>query len=925
MKQHCGTIWLSVAAFLVFPSILSGQQEYKGGLIAEDLSKIPWIHRYEVLKKTSDLPLSVDLSQHLPPVGTQYLNSCTCWALAYYMKSYQEWQERGWDLSLPAHAFSPTFVYNQINSGRDSGSAMSAAARVLMESGCATLTDLPEPSRDFQSLPTESAFSNALPFRCSAAYSGDCSSTLGVQQIKGILAEGKLVAVAIWMYPNLFQIQNYGNVYCVANKSGVRSTIGHVITLVGYDDQKQTNDGAGAFRFVNSWGTSWGDKGLGWISYKAITDGDLSQRVFMFLTDRIGYTPTFRAKVGIDHPSRGTISLQLGIGSVAAPIWTRTIYFPTMSYIRLPISGTFVFDLTDGMQSLPQGQATDLFVICRDNSADKLAGTLGSFSYQDVESQVVLPSTQTPRVIPDSGQTAASLVISRGQAQLRTALVSPQNGQTLMPLNTTLSWNPSPAASTYQVQLSSSDLDFSKRIYFQQSNVTAMSLTLFGLDRSTVYYWRVKPTDASETEWSDTWSFETTSSSPRIGYTASKSTYNWIDISTSGIPISRWENNGIFSDTLMSVLDDGYTPNAIPIGFQFNFFGKVYDGMYVGINGLISFTEKKLNSSYGSSAQGLGYCSSSFFPPTGALPSSIAVAYSDYNLDPTGGKGGGRVVYTTVGTKFILSWESVVAFSYPADPPNSFQLILDGSTQSSTIQFKKICNDQIRAGLHAGIQKDDTVSLFWSQSPADQSAITFVPALIPSTPQLKSPAEKALCTVFSPTLIWTPVSGASHYIVHIAEHPDFSSICCADSTPGESYQPGKPLQGGMTYFWRVCAYGPGGMSEWSSVRSFATTDKQQTDVLPTEFALFTNFPNPFNARTVVRFALPEACSVKMEIFNVLGQNVALLVDQELRAGYYQYDWTSQSASGIYFCRLDARGVAYPNSRFIRILKMLLTK
>jgi hypothetical protein len=283
------------------------------------------------------------------------------------------------------------------------------------------------------------------------------------------------------------------------------------------------------------------------------------------------------------------------------------------------------------------------------------------------------------------------------------------------------------------------------------------------------------------------------------------------------------------------------------------------------------------------------------------------------------------VVYATVGTKFILSWESVMAFGFPASPPNSFQLILDGLTQTATIQFKNICNDQVRSGVRTGIQKDYATSLFWSQAPVDQSAIAFTPALIPSAPQPKSPAEKALCMAFSPTLTWTPVSGATHYVVHIAEHPDFSSICCADSTPGGSYQPRKPLQGGMTYYWRVCAGGPGGMSEWSTARSFATTDKQQSDVLPTEFALFTNYPNPFNARTVVRFALPEECTVKMEVFNILGQNVALIVDRLLPAGYYQYDWTSQSSSGIYFCRIEARGVSNPGSIFVRVLKMLLTK
>ena len=69
------------------------------------------------------LPIAVDLSNQMPPVGDQgSQGSCTAWATTYYYKTYQEGQEQGWDLSDFSHRYSPAWTYNQINSGFDGGS-----------------------------------------------------------------------------------------------------------------------------------------------------------------------------------------------------------------------------------------------------------------------------------------------------------------------------------------------------------------------------------------------------------------------------------------------------------------------------------------------------------------------------------------------------------------------------------------------------------------------------------------------------------------------------------------------------------------------------------------------------------------------------------------------------------------------------------
>ncbi len=81
-------------------------------------------------------------------------------------------------------------------------------------------------------------------------------------------------------------------------------------------------------------------------------------------------------------------------------------------------------------------------------------------------------------------------------------------------------------------------------------------------------------------------------------------------------------------------------------------------------------------------------------------------------------------------------------------------------------------------------------------------------------------------------------------------------------------------------------------------------------VLPREFTLYQNYPNPFNSSTLIRFALPQASDVRLEIFNILGQRVTTLVDGKLKAGIYGIRWdAARVASGIYFSRISSNGTA----------------
>jgi hypothetical protein len=94
--------------------------------------------------------------------------------------------------------------------------------------------------------------------------------------------------------------------------------------------------------------------------------------------------------------------------------------------------------------------------------------------------------------------------------------------------------------------------------------------------------------------------------------------------------------------------------------------------------------------------------------------------------------------------------------------------------------------------------------------------------------------------------------------------------------------------------------------------------------LPAKISLNQNYPNPFNPQTQIQFGIPEQRFVTLEIFNILGQQVARPLAESKPAGYYSIIWNGQTddgvavPSGVYFYRLTA-------DDFIQTKKMIMLK
>lgn len=98
-----------------------------------------------------------------------------------------------------------------------------------------------------------------------------------------------------------------------------------------------------------------------------------------------------------------------------------------------------------------------------------------------------------------------------------------------------------------------------------------------------------------------------------------------------------------------------------------------------------------------------------------------------------------------------------------------------------------------------------------------------------------------------------------------------------------------------------------------------TGDIEEVETIPTEFALYQNYPNPFNPGTLIKYQVPEKSFVLIRVYDLLGAELATLVNEEKSAGSYEITFNAQDlSSGVYFYQIKA-------NNFVSTKKLVLLK
>lgn len=486
-------------------------------------------------------------------------------------------------------------------------------------------------------------------------------------------------------------------------------------------------------------------------------------------------------------------------------------------------------------------------------------------------------------------------------------LSSPQNEATEVPISSTLSWNHSERAETYNVQISES-ADFSTLVK-DTTNVTLTTFNVASLKYNTFYYWRVKALNAGgESEWSDSFSFFTAYA------LATPITIAPTQNSSEETQPVRFEWNPVenaidytlevSSDSLFAVkLDLSNTDAASETATK----SKSKNWTISQIVNTLEFESRYYWRLRAENQEGI-----SDWTKTNTFTTQKAPIEGKVALD--------LPINNTVDLSFpiSLSWNSFAG-------ANIYDVQLSKSASFDTT----IIASGISEEVYMPETTLDTTSYFWrvrasvdDQLTAWSEVWTFKTELrVPEIP-FWEPYDGGDNVSKLPLLSWNQSTRAETYHLQLSSNSEFSSLI-VDETDIDTtnYQLNDELESNTLYYWHIRAGNQSGFSEWSETLSFKTeiTTSNELTNNPIKFTLEQNYPNPFNPTTQISYGIPQASEVELSVFNMLGQKIITLVDSKQSAGWHTTTFDASGLpSGFYIYRIQT-------GNFVSTKKLMLIK
>ncbi len=410
--------------------------------------------------------------------------------------------------------------------------------------------------------------------------------------------------------------------------------------------------------------------------------------------------------------------------------------------------------------------------------------------------------------------------------------------------------------------------------------------------------------------------------------------YDWLEIA----PMAG--GNG----TVIDLADDQTARVGLP--FTFRYYGRDFNRISICSNGWIKIGYTTNTSRWNSPI------------PTSWDPNNI-IAACWCNLNPDNG---GQICcyYDTTNHRCIVEWYQVP--HYTNIGPNTFQIMLldpayyptpsgDGEIILNYQELANLAMCSVGMENHNG---EIGLQYLFNDSYSQHAMPIETPCAIRFTTVADGVSNLVLTmTPLDPPVVIPPEGGYFEYSVVIdnlgplpIDIDIWTDVIAPNGTPfgplllrtGKTlppssvtertvtqYVPGRAPSGEYTYWGHLGDYPssvetedsflftkePGDFTGLSRFTEWTVIGWEEGEALaslaiPEDYYLAQSFPNPFNARTTISYQLPVSSQVKLEVYNVLGQKVATVVDEKQQAGYRSVSWdASEVSSGLYFYKLTA--------------------
>ncbi|GJQ63095.1 MAG: hypothetical protein SCALA702_21480 [Melioribacteraceae bacterium] len=179
----------------------------------------------------------------------------------------------------------------------------------------------------------------------------------------------------------------------------------------------------------------------------------------------------------------------------------------------------------------------------------------------------------------------------------------------------------------------------------------------------------------------------------------------------------------------------------------------------------------------------------------------------------------------------------------------------------------------------------------------------------PAEPILLYPEHASTDLSVNPELVWAKKESATSYRIQVGINKYFDEPSVAFDTVvvGDTSVIATGLDYFRVYWWRVSGINDLGSGQWSEAFGFKTEQltSLEEENIPSDYSLSQNYPNPFNPLTKIRFSLPEQSMVTLKVYDILGREVATLLDGVKSAGTHTVSFNASAlSSGIYIYRIS---------------------